>query len=150
VRAFSILLVTLLLGCNRGTPCNDHAECKKGTTCHCDDGGRIVRIERDGKVDKLKYKLDDAGRVIVIETDFGNNGSVDRQQEYGYDTEGRRVSYQGWLEKCGGEKFRWSCVYEEPCPAPYLKCSTCRKKYETEKRNGTIVPCAGSEKVDTD
>lgn len=144
-RASAWLLVSVVAcGCDPGKLCPNSPECTKGATCWCDDSGRLVQLERDdngdNKPDRIRYERDGAGRVTSIKTDWGRNGSIEKRQDYTYDARGRRTAYQGWLFKCEGERFLWSCTYDEPCPAPYDKCAACRKTYELEREDGTREP----------
>ena len=139
------LLATAATGCEAGTSCDDHADCPKGAKCRCDGDGRLSTEKRDANGDKildsLRYRRDGAGRVVAIESDWGDNGSIDRLQEFTYDEQGRRVKNEGWLAQCEGSKFRWSCNYDKPCEPPYEKCPPCRNTYEIESDDGKIKPC---------
>lgn len=147
MRVTALFLTALvgISGCEPGQPCRDNAECTKGATCRCDDQGRLIQESRDAngdkKIDRLTFNRDAAGRVVVIDSDWSSNGTVDRRQKFSYDSQGRRLTNEGWIAKCGGERFHWSCTYETPCPAPYEQCAKCRKKYEIERRDGGFKPC---------
>jgi hypothetical protein len=141
-----IVLLLSALGCQEGTKCDEHAECHdKSTACFCNDKGQLFRelrdVNGDGRGDSVRYTRDEAGRVLQIASDWGDNGSVERLQLFGYDAAGNRTTNEGWLEQCADKKFKWSCKYETPCPAPYDKCARCKKKYVYENEDGDIEPC---------
>ena len=142
-----LALAVVVIGCDPGKLCPNNPECTKGAKCWCDDAGRLIQEERDDNGDKrpdrVTFERDGQGRVTTKTIDWSKNGSVERRQDFTYDAEGRRLTNKGWMVKCEGERFLWSCTYEEPCPPPYDKCAPCRKTYELEHEDGTREPLIG-------
>lgn len=139
----AVLVAGLAAACGRATPCNDHAACKKGAQCWCDGAGRLVLEERDangdGQVDRIRTVREADGRITRIESDWNANGSIERRQEFTYAEDGKRLTSKGWLVRCGGEKFHWSCNYDPPCPPPWESCH-CLNEYQVEDSKGACKP----------
>ncbi|MCA9623063.1 MAG: hypothetical protein KC731_28790 [Myxococcales bacterium] len=144
-RFLPLASLLLVLGCEEGTACHDHAECTKDARCYCDAQGQLFREKRDangdGRTDEIRFYRDAAQRVIRVTSDWGDNGSIEREVTYTYDTDGRRVTQAGWLLQCDDNKFRWTCSYEEPCAAPYDACKPCKKEYDFLRPDGSVKPC---------
>jgi len=148
IRAFffaSTFAVTALAGCEKGEPCPASVSCTEGAECRCDGQGRLAFERRDLNgdkvIDRLRFIRDEQGRVTTELSDFSDNDSVDRRQEYRYDANGNRLGRKGWTARCDKTKFHWECTFETPCPAPYDKCSTCLNTYQIEQADGSFKPC---------
>lgn len=143
------LIGALLIGCEDGKACPPDAGCPEGASCRCDDAGRVLiqkqDLNADGQLDAVRYKRTAAGSVEIEHTDYADDGSVEREVRYLYDSEGRRTERKGWQKRCDGSRFAWECTFEAPCPPPFDACSPCVNRHLLDKGKG-LEPCGATAK----